>query len=307
MRFGKLNTRIFFLFLFFLVNCIVFAQEQQYSDGHGGIVNLPQGDISFADTVISYKPGNPAPIAHNANPQDAIGLPDFNADSISGFVSLGVGGELVLAFTNNALINIPGNDLYVFESGRYIEETYLYVSKDGLNWISVGKINGGNALVDIGYSTKPGDIFRYIKLVDAKTRTHDRMWPGADIDAVAAIGSARQIALNATYLFNSNQAVLKTQAKEALDKIAKELDALNHYSVVINGHCDSTGNKASNKMLSKNRALSVKDYLLTKLKNKKTLFTCNGYSDEYPLAPNTTPEGREKNRRVEIYIVPTSK
>lgn len=283
------------------------AQSKQYPDGHGGIVKLPQGDISFADTVISYKMGNPAPIKHNANPNDAVGVPDFNADSISGFVSLGVGGELVLAFTNNALINIPGNDLYVFECGRYVEETYLYVSKDGKKWINVGKIKGGNALVDIGDSTAAGDIFRYLKLIDAKTRTNDRSWPGADIDAVAAIGSAKQIALNATYLFNTNEAVLKPKAKEELNKIAVELNALKNYSIVINGHCDSTGNKANNKVLSKNRAVSVKDYLQSKLSNKQMPIICNGYFDEYPVATNTTPAGREKNRRVEIYIVPNNK
>jgi outer membrane protein OmpA-like peptidoglycan-associated protein len=302
----KFNIRKIILGFLLLANYRLLAQEKEYSNGHGGIVKLPQGDISFADTVISYKAGNPTPIKHNSNPQDAVGFPDFRADSISGFVSLGVGGELVLSFINNALINIPGNDLYVFECGRYIEETYLFVSKNGVNWISVGKINGGNALVDIGDSTKPGDIFRYIKLVDAKTKTNDRMWPGADIDAVAAIGSAKQIALNATYLFNTNQAVLKPEAKEELNKIAKELNDLKNYSIVINGHCDSTGNKATNKVLSKNRAISVKDYLLTKLNNKNTLINCNGYSDEYPLVANTTPEGREKNRRVEIYIVPNN-
>ena len=60
--------------------------------------------------------------------------------------------------------------MYVFETGRYVEETFLYVSKDGNKWVSVGKIKGGNALVDIGDSTKPGDIFRYVKLIDAKTK-----------------------------------------------------------------------------------------------------------------------------------------
>ncbi|HKC67405.1 MAG TPA: OmpA family protein [Bacteroidia bacterium] len=295
------------LLLFLFATYDAFTQEKQYPDGQGGFITLPQGDISFADTVIAYIPGNPAPIKHNANPKDAIGAPDFNADSISGFVSLGVGGELILAFTNNVLINIPGNDLYVFENGRYIEETYLYVSKDSTKWISVGKINGGNAVIDIGDSTKPGDIFRYIKLIDAKTKSHDRMWPGADIDAIAAIGSAKQISLNATYLFNTNQAILKPQAKEELTKIAKELNTLNNYSMVINGHCDSTGNKTTNKELSKKRALSVKEYLLTKLNNKNTPIICNGYSDEFPIATNTTPEGREKNRRVEIYIIPNKK
>ncbi len=297
---------IVFVFLL-LINFLTYGQAKQYPDGHGGIVKLPQGDISFADTVISYKAGNPAPIKHNSNPQDALGVPNFRSDSISGFVSLGVGGELVLAFTNNALINIIGPDLYVFETGRYVEETFLYVSKDAKKWMSVGKIKGGNALVDIGDSTQAGDIFRYIKLIDAKTKSNDSKWPGADIDAVAAIGSAKQIALNATYLFNTNQAVLKPKAKEELNKIAKELNASTNYSIVINGHCDSTGNKANNKVLSNNRAISVKDYLQSKLSNKQIVITCNSYSDEYPVATNSTPEGREKNRRVEIYIVPNTK
>lgn len=290
--------------IFYLNSHICFAQEKRYPDGHGGYVKLPQGDISFADTVISYKPGNPAPIPHNSNPKDAIGPPDFKADSISGFVSLGVGGELILGFTNNALINIPGPDLYVFEMGRYVEETFLLVSKNGRKWISVGKIKGGSSLVDIGDSTLPGDIFRYVKLIDAKTKSNDAMWPGADIDAVAAIGSARQFALNATYLFNTNQAVLKPKAKEELNKIAVELNALHNYSVIIGGHCDSLGNKASNKILSENRANAVKDYLLGKLSDKKIQITCKGYGDENPVASNATPEGREQNRRVEIYIVP---
>jgi outer membrane protein OmpA-like peptidoglycan-associated protein len=298
--------KVIFAVLFFF-SCFAFSQEKQYPDGHGGMVTLPQGAISFADTVINYIPGIPPPIKHNANPQDAIGVPDFNADSISGFVSLGVGGELVLAFTDNALINIPGNDLYIFECGRYVEETYLYVSKDAKKWINAGKIKGGNALVDIGDSTQPGDIFRYIKLIDAKTKTNDSKWPGADIDAVAAIGSAKQIALNATYLFNTGLAVLKSKAKEELAKIAKDLNELHNYSIVIAGHCDSTGNKEANKLLSKNRAVSVKDYLVSKLNNKQISFTCTGYSDEYPVAPNTTSEGREKNRRVEIYIIPGNK
>jgi OOP family OmpA-OmpF porin len=292
--------------LLVLIGFNVYSQEKKYPDGHGGEVTLPQGDISFTDVVIAYKIGNPAPIKANSNPQDAIGPPDFKASDISGFVSLGVNGELVLEFTDNALINIDGPDLYVFETGKYVEETFLYVSKDGKKWISVGKIKGGNALVDIGDSTKPGDIFRYIKLVDAKTHP-DAKWPGADIDAVAAIGSAKQISLNAMYLFNTNQAVLKPQAKEELNKIAVELNAANNYSIVIDGHCDSTGNKTNNKLLSKNRALSVKDYLLSKLSDKRVNFICNGYSDEYPVASNATKEGREKNRRVEIYIVPVKK
>ncbi|HTA63045.1 MAG TPA: hypothetical protein VK835_11340 [Bacteroidia bacterium] len=81
MRLFKFNIKKIALAFFLLVNYSVFAQKKQYPDGHDGFVSLPLGDISFADTVISYKVGNPAPIQHNSNPQDAVGVPDFNAGS----------------------------------------------------------------------------------------------------------------------------------------------------------------------------------------------------------------------------------
>lgn len=287
----------------------IFSQEKEYSDGHGGKVKLPLGDISFADKVVSFKIGNPQPITENAKPELAVGIPDFNEELISGFVSLGTGGELVLSFTDNALVNIDGPDLYVFELGKYVEETYLYVSRDGKKWISVGKISGGNALVDIGDSTKVGEIFTYIKLQDAKTLTKDKSWPGADIDAVAAIGSAKQLSLNALYLFNTGESKIKAAAKPDLDKIVTELKANPLFDVVINGHTDSTGNKALNQKLSLDRANAIKTYLVTKapaLKTKIKIKT-NGYADDYPVATNNTPEGRELNRRVEVFFIPVKK
>ncbi len=237
---------------------------------------------------------------------DAVGQPDFNEQKISGFVSLGIKGELVLAFTDNALVNINGPDLYVFEVGRYVEDTYLFVSKNGKSWINVGKISGGNALVDIGDSTKPGDIFPYIKLVDAGTsaKKGDKVWPGADIDAVAAIGSARQLALNALYLFNTNESKIKPEAKKELDEIVKELKLNPDFNLVINGHTDSVGNKSLNQKLSVNRAEAIKDYLIKQLPEFKSKIKTNGYADEIPVASNLTAEGREKNRRVEVFFIP---
>jgi OOP family OmpA-OmpF porin len=304
-----MNFKNFLLPTLILLTLNFNAQEKEYPDGHGKTVKLPGGDLSFADVLVSYKAGNPAPVPENSKGQDAVGIPDFNEENVTGFVSLGSGGELILQFTDNALINIDGPDLYVFEMGKYVEETFLYVSKDKKKWIGVGKISGGNALVDIGDSTKPGEIFRYVKLIDAKTplKANDKMWPGADIDAVAAIGSAKQISLNATTLFNVNKAVLKPEAKKDLDKIADEINLNPKYYLVIDGHCDSTGNKAQNEKLAKDRAAAVKTYFLSKLKNKNTKINTNGYSDQYPIATNATPQGREKNRRVEVYLVPEKK
>lgn len=292
-----------------LLSLSSFAQEKEYDDGRGGKVKLPLGDLSFADKVVEFKIGTPTPIAANSKAADAVGKPDFNQSEVTGFVSLGGGGELTLAFTDNALVNIDGPDLYIFEMGKYVEETYLFVSKDARKWINVGKISGGNALVDIGDSTKIGEIFTYVKLVDAKTHSKDKSWPGADIDAVAAIGSAKQLSLNALYLFNTGESKIKPAAKTDLDKIVNELKANPKYDVVINGHTDSTGNKKLNQKLSLDRANAIKTYIITKAPalKAKIKFQTNGYAEEYPVATNNTPDGREKNRRVEVFFIPTKK
>lgn len=284
------------------------TKEKEYPNGHGGKIKIPLGDISFADKVIKYVPGNPAPMELNKNPKDAVGLPDFNEQQVSGFVSLGIGGELVLAFTDNALVNIEGNDLYIFEVGKYIEDTYLYVSKNGKTWKNVGKIGGGNALVDIGDSTLPGEIFTYIKLQDAKTsaKNGDRIWPGADIDAVAAIGSAKQLSLNALYLFNTNESKIKPGAKKGLDSIITILKENPSFNIVIQGHTDSVGSRVSNIKLSEERAKSVKTYFTTAMPSFKDRIKTFGYAGDIPVSTNKTPEGREQNRRVEVFFIPVS-
>jgi OmpA-OmpF porin, OOP family len=290
----------------FLQSACAFAQSPKaYNTGQGGKITLPLGDISFADKVVRYTPGKPAPQA-NTNPADALGVPDFNGQIVSGFVSLGTGGELVLAFTDNALVNIEGPDLYIFEVGKYIEDTYLFVSKNGKVWKNVGRIGGGSALVDIGDSTKPGEIFTFIKLQDAKTNINrnDLVWPGADIDAVAAIGSAKQLSLNSLYLFGSGESKIKSSAKKDLDAVISELKNNPDFNLTIHGHTDSIGSKQVNLKISIDRANAIKNYITAQLPQYKAKIKTEGYADEQPLVPNTSAEGREQNRRVELFFIP---
>ena len=274
---------------------------REYPDGHGGKVYLPLGELSFADEVVSFTKGDP-PAVEATDPQKAKGRPDYDGQQ-GGFLSLGCGGTLILQFKDNALINVKGPDLYVFELGRYTEATDLSVSKDGTNWIKVGRIEGGKAAVDIGDSVKQGEIFYYVRLTDLGTACYDS-WAGADIDAVAAIGSAKRISLGSTVLFDVDKAVLKSEAKTLLDKVADDINNDNRYEIVIEGHTDSTGTLAHNKQLSANRSLAVKKYLYSKLTDKTAKMSSVGYADKYPAAPNRTEEGRDKNRRVEIILIP---
>ncbi|TNF73269.1 MAG: hypothetical protein EP299_08455 [Acidobacteria bacterium] len=60
-------------------------------------------------------------------------------------MTLGCGGTIVLRFEDNALVDLEGPDLHVFEIGPAVEPTSLAISPDGTTWTEVGKIAGGRA------------------------------------------------------------------------------------------------------------------------------------------------------------------
>lgn len=154
------------------------------------VIVFPNGTASFADRVVDYQPGSPLPQEAHRNTDAALGVPDFRDDDFNSYVSLGKAGVLILEFVDNRLVDIPGYDLYVFEVGPDIENTYVEVSEDGINWIEVGRIQGSTAYIDIGPHTRPGQKFRFVKLSDDPTQGgHSGKTPGADIDAIGAIGS----------------------------------------------------------------------------------------------------------------------
>jgi outer membrane protein OmpA-like peptidoglycan-associated protein len=73
-------------------------------------------------------------------------------------------------------------------------------------------------------------------------------------------------------------------------------------SIIVNGHTDSVGNLEYNKELSLNRAVSVKQYLMTKVASLNVNFIARGYAYLQPIASNRSPSGRKRNRRVEIFV-----
>jgi len=279
------------------------AQGVDYTDYRHHTVHFPLGDRSFADEVVSYAMGHPDPKPESSrDPRAALGVPDYVDKTHSGFVSLGCGGTLVVRFTDNALVDVDGPDLWVFEVGPAVEPTDVAISRDGKEWIDVGKISGGTAGLDIARFVKPGDSFAYIRLTDRKTDCGGK-WPGADIDAIGAIGSALHISLNASVLFDFNESTLKPGAKQALHDAANSIRSVLGASVRIEGHTDNVGTDAVNRKLSLARANAVRDYL-QKVEGLKGTIETAGFAATRPVDTNATPEGREKNRRVEILVLP---
>jgi outer membrane protein OmpA-like peptidoglycan-associated protein len=102
--------------------------------------------------------------------------------------------------------------------------------------------------------------------------------------------------------FATGQSALNTEGKYVLAKLSGALLAFDEVKLSIEGHTDSTGGDEANRKLSLARADSVKTFLAD-MGVPASIMTPQGFGPEKPMMPNDTPEGRAKNRRVEIVIV----
>lgn len=162
-------------------------------------VEFPQGSISFADEVVSFRPGSSAPSAPHRGAENALGVPDWQGGvncrdaSSCTYVSLGSGGSLVLRFIDNVLTGSGNNDidLWVFEVGPDVEDMAVDISSDGVVWHSVGSIGGATSGVDIdAFGFGPNAAFSYVRLTDDPMRGgRSGATVGADVDAVGAIST----------------------------------------------------------------------------------------------------------------------
>jgi outer membrane protein OmpA-like peptidoglycan-associated protein len=90
--------------------------------------------------------------------------------------------------------------------------------------------------------------------------------------------------------------------RSSLDDLAETLKAYPDVKIEIVGHTDVSGQETFNKSLSLKRADAVKNYLVGK-GVEATRITTEGLADAQPIAPNTTLEGRQKNRRIEVIFL----
>ncbi len=122
------------------------------------------------------------------------------------------------------------------------------------------------------------------------------------------VGKRIQISLLGDVLFDFDKYNIKKEAEETLYKVVDLIKNLDTKEVVVEGYTDSKGSDEYNLDLSLKRANSVKSWLIEKGGLGDTRIIAKGYGEAKPVAPNTTPdgsdnpEGRAKNRRVEIYI-----
>ena len=125
---------------------------------------------------------------------------------------------------------------------------------------------------------------------------------GAKVEIVKDINGldAIKVTFDSGILFETNKAVLNSASKEALSNFAKNMADMADTDLTILGHTDNTGKAEFNEKLSLQRAESVAKYLEScGMANKKTVA---GMSFNDPVASNDTAEGRQQNRRVEVFV-----
>jgi outer membrane protein OmpA-like peptidoglycan-associated protein len=140
--------------------------------------------------------------------------------------------------------------------------------------------------------------------MDKQARQIDEAIPGAEDKRV---GEGIQLVLNENAVrFDTNKSTLTTTAKANLDKLVPVFAEYADTDITIFGYTDSTGPADYNLKLSKDRAESVRNYLISK-GVADARFHVSGLGIADPIATNDTAEGRSQNRRVEFAITANDK
>ncbi|MDP2914776.1 MAG: OmpA family protein [Candidatus Aminicenantes bacterium] len=139
--------------------------------------------------------------------------------------------------------------------------------------------------------------------MDKQAAEMQRDLEGAEVQR---IGEGIKITFDSGILYDIDKSDLRPVSKTNLADLAKILNKYPDTNILIEGHTDDTGTDDHNMNLSKDRAQSVSFYLAT-LEVKSARFSIAGYGETQPIVTNDTPEGRQKNRRVDIAVLANDK
>lgn len=158
-----------------------------------------------------------------------------------------------------------------------------------LKGAGIGAIAGGG----IGY---------YMDVQEAKLR--ERL-EGTGV-SVTRDGDYITLNMPSNVTFDVDQSNLKASFKDVLGSVALVLKEYKSTMIEVAGHTDSSGSESYNQLLSQSRARSVSDELVRNNIQAIRIETV-GFGEMKPIADNSTTQGREQNRRVELTLLPLEK
>jgi outer membrane protein OmpA-like peptidoglycan-associated protein len=165
----------------------------------------------------------------------------------------------------------------------------------------IGKATGGKAGTGAVAGAAVGAIAGNLwsKRMQDKQRAMEQATQGTGIEVARTEDNQLRVNVPSDISFAVGRADLQPALRPVLDQFAQGLDATTVVRIV--GHTDSTGSDAINDPLSLERARTVSNYLQDRGVPASRLEIAGRGSRE-PVADNATPEGRARNRRVEIFL-----
>ncbi|WP_431133346.1 OmpA family protein [Psychroserpens mesophilus] len=154
----------------------------------------------------------------------------------------------------------------------------------------IGGVVGGGAGILIGNK------------MDKQAQKIEEEIPGATVERVDD-GIVVTFDENSGVYFDTNKYNINNASQETLNKLANVFVEFPDTNILVVGHTDNVGAEDYNMTLSKNRAYAVTNYLVGKGLNSGR-FTTNWFGESQPMHDNSTAEGRAKNRRVNVAILP---
>lgn len=174
----------------------------------------------------------------------------------------------------------------------------------GLGYLLGGLIGGKTArIVGAGIGAAAGGYVGY--RMDEQIRELDEATAGTGVD-VGTTPNGDGILVNLPEVtFAVDSTTISPQMREVLDRVAQSMIQYPNSLIDVMGHTDSTGSDSYNLDLSRRRAEAVTNFLVSRGVARSRIESI-GYGEQYPIADNTTEEGRARNRRVEIRITPVT-
>jgi outer membrane protein OmpA-like peptidoglycan-associated protein len=156
-------------------------------------------------------------------------------------------------------------------------------------------VNGKEVYIQVHTAANSSDSKSYsIEIIEV-----DVMQQNIVVNLDEAIEKYGKIALYGI-LFDVGKSEIKAESAESLKQITDYLNAHPTVKIYIVGHTDNTGTYPNNLKLSKDRAESIKNYLVLTSKIAEARLTAEGVASLCPVSSNDNEEGRKLNRRVEI-------
>ena len=166
---------------------------------------------------------------------------------------------------------------------------------------ALGGSKGAATGAVLGGAAGAGGGYIWSKKMQDQKAAMEKATAGTGVAVTQTTDNRLKLEIPSDVSFDTGRAAIKPNFGPVLNQFASSLNQNVVTTVTIIGHTDSTGSDSINNPLSVDRAESARDYLVSRGVARNRIAT-DGRGAREPIADNNTQQGRDKNRRVEIYV-----